>query len=134
MDVSRGGEEKEEKEECPLVNKSGVVKEGMVQDAPLVPKLIALMESLEDERQVVSNLIARINGQRAEMSHEQQLQQTIANLSLQLEQERRKSALLERELELLRRKNTHIKKDDSSVNVNKIGGGTGTESSITTDQ
>ncbi|PIA36501.1 hypothetical protein AQUCO_03400417v1 [Aquilegia coerulea] len=71
--------------------------------APLVPVLRLIMDSLEDERQVLSNLIAGISGGHIETKHEEDIQETIAQLSLQLEQEKKRSSDLEAELECLRK-------------------------------
>ncbi|KAF6153250.1 hypothetical protein GIB67_036596 [Kingdonia uniflora] len=80
----------------------------MVDIAPLVPKLRELLESLEFEKHAVSEIIACISGgEHVEMNREEEFQEKISQLNLQLEQERRKSSLLETELESLRCTESH---------------------------
>ncbi|KAL5701999.1 non-specific serine/threonine protein kinase [Ranunculus cassubicifolius] len=78
---------------------------------PLVPMLRVIMDSLEDERKVITNLITSISGSQVQVKQEEQIQHvkqdeqiqpTVAELSLQLEQERKRSSELQTELEFLR--------------------------------
>ncbi|KAF9605798.1 hypothetical protein IFM89_018525 [Coptis chinensis] len=126
-DILANGEEQDCELEPPSTDDTP-----MVAAAPLVPLLRVIMGSLDDERQVLLNLIDNISVGHIELKHEDQIQHTIAQLSLQLEQERKKSSDLETELELLRQTMTiaetdKISKTNSSVECNNTVGSNTTE-------
>ncbi|OVA03059.1 Protein kinase domain [Macleaya cordata] len=83
----------------------------MVDVAPLIPNLETLMDSLDIERKMVSDLLNQIRGQEVTVdgdddhqmnSREEKLHEMVRKLSFELHQEKRKSFLLEMELEYLR--------------------------------
>ncbi|KAF5189778.1 kinase [Thalictrum thalictroides] len=103
----------EEQEEYEVTSTCTTVDTPTVAAAPLVPVLKLIMDSLEDERQVLSNLIAGISGGHIEPKPEEDIHETIAQLSLQLEQERKRSSDLEAKLEFFRKTTTENTEDIS---------------------
>ncbi|KAK9165714.1 hypothetical protein Scep_000905 [Stephania cephalantha] len=89
--------------------------------------------SIRSTRLAVANLIFDIKGEEVVISHQQQLQHAVSRLALQLEKEKTKSAQLERELELLKRKYAQQKSDDPCEDVNETRGAA-TDSNTTNDQ
>ncbi|XP_043693251.1 serine/threonine-protein kinase BLUS1 [Telopea speciosissima] len=74
----------------------------------LVCGLSELQRSLDYQREMVSTLLATYGGEKAigvaEMSREEQLQKMIEELRIELEQEKRKTATLEMDMESLRKR------------------------------
>ncbi|KAF8388201.1 hypothetical protein HHK36_026867 [Tetracentron sinense] len=85
----------------------------------LIPNLLALQNSLDEERQLISHVVTYIRG-GSEVSEEQlqqtveELQKRIQDLRLELEQERKRTTDLEMQLESLRRRGTAASVSDSS--------------------
>ncbi|KAK9163954.1 hypothetical protein Syun_004856 [Stephania yunnanensis] len=141
VDVIRSGEEKGRIEEhiASIRSTVGEAIRGAVA-AQMMPYLMTLLESLDDQRLAVANLIFDIKGEELVISHQQQLQHAVSRLTLQvsrlalqLEKEKTKSAQLERELELLKRKYAQQNSDDPCEDVNETRGAT-TDSNTTNEQ
>ncbi|KAK9130066.1 hypothetical protein Sjap_010553 [Stephania japonica] len=134
VDVIKSGEERVAMEEhiAAIKSTAGEAIRRTALAAKMMPYLMTLLESLDDQRLAVANLIFEIKGEEVVISHQQQLQHAVSRLTLQLEKEKTKSAQLERELEVLKWKYAEKDRDDPSEDVNETR--TATDSNTTNDQ
>ncbi|MCL7049358.1 hypothetical protein MKW94_011593 [Papaver nudicaule] len=110
-------------EDCSTTSSTTTIS--MVDVAPLIPNLETLMDSLDIERKMVSNLLNQIrlrapesvnavDDDEMQMRREEKLHEMVRKLSFELHEEKKKCFQLEQELESLRH---HVTNSDSQGSV-----------------